>query len=83
MAIVSAPFTRETFSPTAQSEQELAYELLNEAGWTEEAYLAFSDAFLQCQRAAYAADDISLTRSRFATGISVCVMGNFNFDTTR
>src|SRR5881628_2145916 len=45
MAIVSGPFTRETFSPTAQTEQELAYELLSEKTWSEEAYLAFSEAF--------------------------------------
>jgi len=45
MAIVSSPFKKETYSPSAQSEQELAYELLNEPAWSEEAYLAFSEAF--------------------------------------
>jgi len=45
MSIVSSPFTRETFSPRAQTEQELAYELLNEQAWSEEAYLVFSEAF--------------------------------------
>src|SRR2546430_747341 len=45
MAIVSAPFVPQTYSPTAQTEQELAYELLSEKAWTEEAYLAFSEAF--------------------------------------
>jgi Uma2 family endonuclease len=45
MAIVSAPFTPQTYSPTAQTEQELAYELLSEKAWSEEAYLAFSEAF--------------------------------------
>jgi len=45
MSIVSAPFSPQTYSPVAQSEQELAYELLNEPGWTAEAYLTFSDAF--------------------------------------
>src|SRR5438876_10458171 len=45
MAIVSAPFERQTFSPTAQTEQELAYELLSEQVWSEEAYLVFSEAF--------------------------------------
>src|SRR5205809_7891696 len=45
MSIVSAPFTPQTYSPMAQSEQELAYELLSEPAWTEEAYLVFSEAF--------------------------------------
>ncbi len=45
MAIVSAPFTKQTYSPAAQTEQELAYELLSERVWSEEAYLAFSEAF--------------------------------------
>src|SRR5207248_10751214 len=33
------------YSPVAQTEQELAYELLSEPAWSEEAYLAFSEAF--------------------------------------
>jgi Uma2 family endonuclease len=45
MSIVSAPFTPQTFSPSARTEQELAYELLSEPAWTEEAYLVFSQAF--------------------------------------
>ena len=45
MAIVSAPFTKQTYSPAAQSEQELAYELLAGQLWSEEAYLTFSEAF--------------------------------------
>src|SRR5436853_7192859 len=45
MSIVSAPFTPQTYSPIAQNEQELAYELLSEQTWSEEAYLVFSDAF--------------------------------------
>lgn len=45
MTIVSAPFTPQTYSPTAQTEQELAYELLSEQVWSEEAYLVFSEAF--------------------------------------
>src|SRR6266481_1403626 len=45
MSIVSAPFTPQTFSPIAQTEQELAYELLSEPAWSEEAYLVFSEAF--------------------------------------
>ncbi|MEK7783852.1 MAG: Uma2 family endonuclease, partial [Chloroflexota bacterium] len=45
MTIVSAPFTPRTYSPTAQTEQELAYELLSEQMWSEEAYLVFSEAF--------------------------------------
>lgn len=45
MAILSAPFTPQTFSPTAQTEQELAYELLSQKSWNEDAYLAFSEAF--------------------------------------
>src|ERR1044071_7304554 len=45
MPIVSAPFTKQTFSPAAQTEQELAYELLSERVWSEEAYLTFSEAF--------------------------------------
>lgn len=45
MTIVSAPFTPETFSLTAQTEQELAYEFLSQTTWSEEAYLTFSEAF--------------------------------------
>jgi Uma2 family endonuclease len=45
MSIVSAPFTPQTYSPSARTEQELAYELLSEPAWTEEAYLVFSEAF--------------------------------------
>src|SRR2546422_2412030 len=45
MPIVSAPFTPQAYSPTAETEQELAYELLNEPAWSEEAYLVFSQAF--------------------------------------
>jgi len=45
MSIVSAPFTPQTFSPAPRTEQELAYELLSEPAWTEEAYLVFSQAF--------------------------------------
>ncbi len=45
MTIVSAPFTPETFSLTAQTEQELAYEFLSQSNWSEEAYLTFSEAF--------------------------------------
>ena len=45
MSIVSAPFTPQTFSPGAQTEQELAYELLSEQAWSDEAYLVFSEAF--------------------------------------
>jgi Uma2 family endonuclease len=44
MSILSAPFTPQTYSPSAQTEQELAYELLSEP-WSEDAYLVFSDAF--------------------------------------
>jgi Uma2 family endonuclease len=45
MSIISAPFRPQTYSPSAQSEQELAYELLSEQAWSQEAYLAFSEAF--------------------------------------
>jgi len=45
MSIVSAPFTPKTFSPSARTEQELAYELLSEPAWSDEAYLVFSEAF--------------------------------------
>src|SRR3977135_1705014 len=45
MSIVSAPFTPQTYSPSAQTEQELAYELLSEQAWSEEAYLVFSETF--------------------------------------
>src|SRR5438477_6244753 len=45
MSIVSAPFRPEAYSPMAQTEQELAYELLSEPAWSEEAYLVFSEAF--------------------------------------
>ena len=45
MPIVSAPFAPQAYSPTAQSEQELAYELLSDKSWNEAAYLAFSEAF--------------------------------------
>src|SRR5438045_5883029 len=45
MSIVSSPFTPQTYSPSAQSEQELAYELLSEPAWSDEAYLVFSEAF--------------------------------------
>jgi Uma2 family endonuclease len=45
MAIVSASFTKQTYSPSAQSEQELAYELLAGHLWSEEAYLIFSETF--------------------------------------
>jgi Uma2 family endonuclease len=45
MSIVSAPFTPQTFSPSARTEQELAYELLSEPAWSDEAYLVFSEAF--------------------------------------
>jgi Uma2 family endonuclease len=45
MSIVSSPFTPQTYSPSAQTEQELAYELLSEPAWSEEAYLVFSEAF--------------------------------------
>ena len=45
MPIVSAPFSGQTYSPAAQTEQELAYELLSERVWSEEAYLTFSEAF--------------------------------------
>ena len=45
MSIVSAPFQPEIYSTVAKTEQELAYELLNEACWSEEAYLTFSEAF--------------------------------------
>src|SRR5881394_1677784 len=45
MSIVSAPFTPQTFSLSARTEQELAYELLSEPAWSEEAYLVFSEAF--------------------------------------
>lgn len=45
MSIVSAPFTQQTYSPAAQTEQELAYELMSEPVWSEEAYLTFSEAF--------------------------------------
>jgi Uma2 family endonuclease len=45
MSIVSSPFTREAYSPSAQTEQELAYELLSEPAWSEDAYLVFSEAF--------------------------------------
>ena len=45
MPIVSAPFTKQTYSPVAQTEQELAYELLNDRAWSDEAYLTFSEAF--------------------------------------
>ena len=45
MSIVSSPFTPQTYSPSAQTEQELAYELLSETAWSQEAYLAFSEAF--------------------------------------
>src|SRR5947209_8974469 len=45
MPIGSAPFTPQTYSPVAQTEQELAYELLSEQSWGEEAYLVFSEAF--------------------------------------
>src|SRR6266481_4243014 len=45
MSIVSAPFTPKTFSPSARTEQELAYELLSEPVWNDQAYLTFSEAF--------------------------------------
>lgn len=45
MSIVSAPFKPDTFSAIAKTEQELAYELLDERSWTEEAFLTFSEAF--------------------------------------
>src|SRR5438034_9505297 len=45
MSIVSAPFTPKTFSPSARTEQELAYELLSEPVWSDNAYLTFSEAF--------------------------------------
>jgi len=45
MSIVSAPFTPQTFSPSARTEQELAYELLSEPVWSDKAYLVFSEAF--------------------------------------
>jgi Uma2 family endonuclease len=45
MSIVSAPFTPKTFSPSARTEQDLAYELLSEPVWSDEAYLVFSEAF--------------------------------------
>src|SRR5215471_8440913 len=45
MSIVSSPFTAQTYSPRAQTEQELACELLNEQVWNEQAYLTFSEAF--------------------------------------
>jgi len=45
MSIVSAPFTPKTFSPSARTEQELAYELLSEPVWSDKAYLTFSEAF--------------------------------------
>jgi Uma2 family endonuclease len=45
MSIVSAPFTPQTYSSSARSEQELAYELLSEPAWSDEAYLVFSEAF--------------------------------------
>src|SRR5438045_6939060 len=45
MSIVSSPFTPQTYSPSAQTEQELAYELLSQPAWSEEAYLVFSAAF--------------------------------------
>jgi Uma2 family endonuclease len=45
MSIVSAPFTPKTFSPSARTEQELAYELLSEPVWSDKAYLIFSEAF--------------------------------------
>jgi Uma2 family endonuclease len=45
MSIVSSPFRPQTYSPSAQTEQELAYELLNEQVWNEQAYLTFSEAF--------------------------------------
>jgi Uma2 family endonuclease len=45
MSIVSARFKQQLYSPVAKTEQELAYELLNEPSWSEEAYLTFSEAF--------------------------------------
>src|SRR5437667_2440797 len=45
MSILSAPFKPQAYSPVAQTEQELAYELLSEPAWGEEAYLVFSEAF--------------------------------------
>ena len=45
MAIVSAPFAPKAYSPTAMTEQELAYEFLSEKTWSDEAYLAFSEGF--------------------------------------
>jgi Uma2 family endonuclease len=45
MSLVSSPFTPQAYSPVAQTEQELAYELLTEPSWSEEAYLVFSEAF--------------------------------------
>jgi len=45
MGIVSAHFEKDLYSPAAQTEQELAYELLNGREWSENAYLAFSEAF--------------------------------------
>lgn len=45
MSLVTASFTLQTYSPTAQTEAELAYELLTESVWSEEAYLIFSEAF--------------------------------------
>ena len=45
MSIVSSSFKDQVYSPVARTEQELAYELLNDPSWSEEAYLTFSEAF--------------------------------------
>jgi Uma2 family endonuclease len=45
MSLVSSPFTPQVYSPDAQTEQQLAYELLTEPSWSEETYLVFSEAF--------------------------------------
>jgi Uma2 family endonuclease len=45
MSLVNGPFTSHTYSPVAQTEAELAYELLTERVWSDEAYLVFSETF--------------------------------------